>query len=365
MKRSYLLYSIIATIVFASCTDDHEYVTPVNNKPAIGKLIFFDKNLSNPIGQACASCHAPETGFSDPLHRDISEGALTGAFTNVNSPNLAYNVFSPERTYNTTDETYIGGLFLNGRSPNLKEQLIHPFIGALEMNNLSITNVVVKVKNAIYYSEIVKQYGVPKTDEELMSFIADAIVAFETSKEVNSFTSKFDYFNKQLIKFTPDENKGLSLFQGKGKCAQCHVLEPDARTGKILFTDFSYDNIGVPKNEKNPFYTQSTTINPAGVNYIDLGIGAIVSKPEHNGKFRVPTLRNIAVSAPYFHNGSFKTLKEVIHFYNVRDVKPSQFAAPEVRENVNKDELGDLKMTPEEENQLEAFLKTLTDHYRK
>jgi cytochrome c peroxidase len=365
MNKKYFLIGFISAILLSSCSDDSEYEPVVSNKIAIGKSIFFDKNLSNPIGQACVSCHAPETGFSDPLHRDISEGAVTGAFTNINSPSLAYNVFSPERTYNTTDETYIGGLFLNGRSPNLKEQLIHPFIGPLEMNNGSIANVVSKVKNASYFSEIEKEYGVAKTDEELMSFIADAIVAFETSKEVNSFTSKFDYFNKQLIKFTDDEKKGLAVFQGKGKCAQCHVLEPDERTGKILFTDFSYDNIGVPRNEKNPFYNQSAAVNPAGANFIDLGIGAIVSQPEHNGKFRVPTLRNIAISAPYFHNGSFKTLKEVIHFYNVRDVNPSEFAAPEVLATVNRDELGDLKMTEEEERQLEVFLGTLTDHYRK
>ncbi|HEX9150707.1 MAG TPA: cytochrome c peroxidase [Flavobacterium sp.] len=364
MKRKYFL-SIVAVIMLSSCTDDSEYSPVLSNKTAIGKLIFFDKNLSNPIGQACVSCHAPETGFSDPLHRDISEGAVTGNFSNINSPNLAYNVFSPERTYNRADETYIGGLFLNGRSANLKEQLIHPFIGIVEMNNGSIANVVSKIKKASYFSEIEQEYGVAKTDEELMTYIADAIAAFETSKEVNSFTSKFDYFNKQLIKFTDDEKKGLALFQGKGKCAQCHVLEPDERTGKILFTDFSYDNIGVPRNEKNPFYNQSPAVNPAGVNFIDLGIGAIVSQPEHHGKFRVPTLRNIAISAPYFHNGSFKTLKEVIHFYNVRAVNPSTFAAPEVLENVNTDELGDLKMTFQEESQLEAFLGTLTDHYRK
>lgn len=365
MKVNHFFSSIIILVLLISCSDDTQYVPIISNKIAIGKLIFFDNNLSNPIGQACASCHAAETGFSDPLHRDLSEGAVTGRFSSINSPSLAYNVFAPERTYNTTDQTYIGGLFLNGRSPNLKEQLIHPFISSVEMNNGSIENVVSKVKNAIYFSKIEEEYGLAKTDEKLMSFIADALVAFETSKEVNSFTSKFDYFNKQLIKFTDNEKKGLALFQGKAKCAQCHVLEPDERTGKILFTDFSYDNIGVPRNEKNPFYNQSNEINPAGANFIDLGIGGVVLLQKHNGKFKVPTLRNIAVSSPYFHNGSFKTLKEVIHFYNVRDVSPSEFAAPEVIDNINKTELGNLKMTLEEESQLETFLETLTDHYRK
>lgn len=365
MKNTHLLLIFFIFLLLYSCSEDSEYVPVLSNKIAIGKLIFFDKSLSTPTGQSCASCHAPETGFSDPMHKVISEGAVKGMFSAINAPNLAYNVFSPPRSYNKVDETFVGGLFLNGRSPDLKEQLIHPFIGPVEMNNGSIAKVVAKIKKAPYYQQIEQEYGIAKSEQELMSFVADAIVAFETSKEVNSFTSKFDYYNKGLVSYTEDEKKGLALFQGKAKCANCHILDADERTGKILFTDFTYDNIGVPRNEKNPFYKQPKEINPAGVNFIDLGIGPVVSQPEHNGKFRVPSLRNVAISAPYFHNGAISTLKEAIRFYNVRDVFPSEFEAPEVLENLNKEELGDLKMTAEEERLLEVFLETLTDHYRK
>ena len=365
MKKKYFYITLFCAPFFASCSDEIEYTSITADKINVGKAIFFDTNLSNPIGQACASCHAPETGFSDPFNRAISEGAASNLFGNRNSPSVSYNAFSPARYYNTTDETYIGGLFLDGRSPDLKDQLTHPMLNPVEMNNSSMQDVLQKIKKASYFPKIESAYGSIHSDEELMTFVADALVKFETSDEVNPFTSKYDYYLQGRATLSLPEKKGLVLFEGKALCSQCHVTEPDPVQRKILFTDFSYDNIGVPKNTGNPFYNQSATVNPSGINFIDLGIGAIVSQPEHNGKFRVPTLRNIAVSAPYFHNGSFSTLKDVVRFYNRRDLKTVEFNAPEVSQNVNTDELGNLKLTEEEEDNLVAFLKTLTDNYHK
>jgi cytochrome c peroxidase len=363
MNFKTILILVFANILFTSCSDDQEYQTVPNDKIGLGKEIFFDKNLSNPTGQACASCHAPEKGFSDPKNSPISEGAVLQVFGNRNAPNLAYNVFAPTQTYNTTDETYIGGFFYDGRSPSLQEQMIHPFIGATEMNNGSIHNVVEKVKLASYFDKIQNYYSNPTSDTDIFNAIADAVTQFQTSREVNSFTSKFDYASKGLVAYTDDEKQGLQLFQTKGKCAQCHVLEPDERTGKVLFTDFSYDNLGIPRNKTNPFYTQKS--NLAGNDYVDLGIGEIKKETQHMGKFKVPSLRNVAVSAPYYHNGAIKTLKEAIHFYNVRDLKKGEFDQPEYNQNVNITELGDLKLSEKEEFQIEKFLETLTDHYRK
>jgi cytochrome c peroxidase len=364
MKNISILSPILLGLFFVSCSDDaQEYENIPDAKIALGKQIFFDKNLSNPIGQACASCHAPEKGFSDSLNQDISIGANGTSFSNRNAPNLSYNVFAPTQFYNTTDETYIGGFFYDGRSPNLQEQMIHPFIGSSEMNNGSIANVVIKIKNASYYQEIQKIYGKKTADSEIFSAVADALTKFQTSREVNSFTSKFDYYSKQLVPFTEDEKQGLALFQGKGKCAQCHVLDADPKIGKVLFTDFSYDNLGVPRNNSNPFYNQSS--NTAGNTYVDLGIGSIKNEPQHNGKFKVPSLRNAAISEPYYHNGSIATLKEAIHFYNVRDLNTGEFGPPEYNQNVNSTELGNLGLTEKEEFQIEKFINTLTDHYRK
>ncbi len=364
MRKLVLPSIVFLNLFITSCSDDaQEYENIPDAKIALGKQIFFDKNLSNPIGQACASCHAPEKGFSDSQNQAISVGANGNNFSNRNAPNLSYNVFAPTQFYNSTDETYIGGFFYDGRSPNLQEQLIHPFIGSSEMNNGSIENVVIKIKNSNYFSEIQKIYGNQTSDSDIFSAVADAVTKFQTSREVNSFTSKFDYYSKQLVQFTEDEKQGLKLFQGKGKCAQCHVLEPDPNTGKVLFTDFSYDNLGIPRNNSNPFYNQPSNI--AGNAYIDLGIGFIKNQPQHNGKFKVPSLRNAAISAPYYHNGSIATLKEAIHFYNVRDLNTGEFDPPEYNQNVNTTELGNLGLTEKEELQIEKFINTLTDHYRK
>ncbi len=364
MKTNLIFSIIIIGFLNTSCSDDvQKYENIPDSKIALGKQIFFDKNLSNPIGQSCASCHAPEKGFSDSLNQPISMGANNSSFSNRNAPNLSYNVFAPTQFYNATDETYIGGFFYDGRSPNLQEQMIHPFIGSSEMNNGSIANVVIKIKNANYFSEIQKIYGNQTSDSDIFSSVGDAVTKYQTSQEVNSFTSKFDYASKGLVQFTEDEKQGLKLFQGKGKCAQCHVLDADPNTGKVLFTDFSYDNLGIPRNNSNPFYNQ--TSNPAGNSYVDLGIGIIKNEPQHNGKFKVPSLRNAAISAPYYHNGSIATLKEAIHFYNVRDLNTGEFGPPEYNQNVNKTELGNLGLTEKEELQIEKFINTLTDHYRK
>lgn len=363
MNSKLLLLILFSFTLLVSCSIEPEEYKTIDEKIVLGEEIFNDKNLSNPIGQSCASCHSQEKAFSDPLNKAISEGAIPNIFGNRNSPSISYNVFSPSRYYNTKDETFIGGLFLDGRSPNLMEQFIHPMLNPLEMNNESSTKVVEKIKKASYYSKIVNFYGNSPFESDILSYVGDALMQFQTSEKVNPFTSKFDYYLQGRATLTLEEKKGFALFQGKALCAECHVTDPDPIKRKVLFTDFSYDNLGVPKNQNNPFYTQAG--NKAGKNYIDLGIGEIVSNVKENGKFRVPTLRNIAVTAPYFHNGAMKTLEEVVHFYNVRDLKTGEFGAPEVLINMNKDELGDLKLTNEEEKSLVAFLKILTDGYHR
>lgn len=365
MKVKILFLSLSMAVLFSSCSkDDNSYTPTPSEKVGLGKAIFFDTNLSNPIGQACASCHSPEKGFSDPNNSAISQGVIANSFGNRNAPSLSYGVFSPAQYYNSVDETYIGGLFLDGRSASLQEQFIHPMLNPVEMNNASAHDVVEKIKVASYFSKLTSIYGTVASDTEILNAVADAVATYEKSSEVSSFTSKFDYYSRQMVPFTEDEKKGLALFSGKAKCANCHILEEDENTGKVLFTDFSYDNIGVPKNTTNPFYTQLAAVNPLGLNYIDYGIGAINGQPVDNGKFKVPTLRNIVITGPYFHNGSFTTLHQVIHFYNTRDLNTGEFATPEVPQNVNRKELGNLQLTAQEEDQLEKFLETLTDHYR-
>jgi len=185
----------------------------------------------------------------------------------------------------------------------------------------------------------------------------------------------------------------LNLFKSKGKCAKCHILDPGPNGESPLFTDFTYENLGVPRNPLNPFYNEPT-FNPLGFAWIDLGLGGFLSSrvdyqqfaAANNGKMKVPTLRNVdkwdstlgLQSKAYAHNGYFKTLKQIVHFYNTRDAKPvclNNFTAvedaiaqgcwpvPEVPVNVDTNELGNLHLTDAQEDAIVAFMKTLSDGY--
>jgi len=208
--------------------------------------------------------------------------------------------------------------------------------------------------------------------------IGYSVAAYEASLEVNAFTAKFDQG-----KLTPQEQRGYGLFRGKGKCARCHTADGQ----KPLFTDFTYDNLGLPKNPENPFYTTHPDYLDEGLGGFlrAIGYGEDVYRP-NIGKHKVPTLRNVdkwdgslgpRVKA-YGHNGYFKSLEGIVHFYNTRDVKPvcpgdyteaealatSCWPAPEIAQNVNTAELGNLGLTAAEEAAIVAFLKTLSDGYQ-
>jgi len=207
-----------------------------------------------------------------------------------------------------------------------------------------------------------------------------SIAAYEASPEVNAFTSKYDYSLMDMAKLSKEERKGFALFQGKGGCKACHP----GSGHRPLFTDFTYDNLGVPKNPENPFYDDDSS-------FIDLGLGGFLDTRsewaeyamENYGKVKVPTLRNVDLRPypefvkAYGHNGYFKSLKGTVHFYNTRDVLPvcpgdyteaealsaNCWPPPEVEATVNRDELGNLGLTDEEEDAIVAFLKTLNDGF--
>ena len=335
--------------------DFEHNLADLNQIQIIGKKIFFDKNLSAPAGQSCASCHNPTTGFSDPQLKTFSEGVVPGSFTNRNAPPLAYLSFSPVRYFDDVDSTFVGGLFLDGRVNTLEEQVRFPLLNHLEMNNSSIAEIVSKVSQANYASLFKNTFGKNIFADTTAAFdaISKAVAEFERSEQVSPFSSKYDAYLAGETTLTAQELHGLQLFNdtAKGKCANCHPSDDDNDFGAALFTDFTYDNIGLPHNPN------ATSVQP------DLGLGAIVNNPSMNGQFKVPSLRNVAVSAPYFHNGYFDNLNDAVRFYSERDV-PGKFPVPEVNQNVNKDELGNLNLTPQEIDDIVAFLKTLTDGYQ-
>ena len=366
-KKTVLTISVITTCIaiFSACSKNRNEITFVPiDKVQLGKKFFFDKNLSNPIGQSCASCHNPGAGFTDADHGPTSRGAVNGLFGNRNCPTVSYAVYSPLFHFDTDDSVYVGGMFLDGRVNTLQEQAMKPFLNPLEMNNTDGTMVISKLRNSEYYPLYTKIYGEANDDNKAFANIADAISMYEQSREVNAFSSKYDLYLKGKLQLTDQELRGLQLFNdtAKGNCASCHVSEADEDAGFALFTDFTYDNIGVPKNPNNPFYILPVMYNPIGANALDYGLGAIVNDAAFNGAFKVSTLRNVELTAPYFHNGYYKTLEEVVHFYNKRDVDPT-IPAAEFPTTMNKKELGDLKLTEQEEKDIVVFLKTLTDGY--
>lgn len=340
-------------------------------KITLGKMIFFDTNLSEPSGQSCASCHAPEAGFANPNHTNpTSEGAVTGLFADRNAPTIAYSQYSPEFYYDGNG--YIGGQFLDGRAATLEIQAGGPPLNPLEMHNASKESYISKLQQASYADEFKRIYGqnIFADTEKTYAAIGDALAAYERTSQLSAFSSKFDAFQKGDVNLTVQEKLGLDIFTGKANCDVCHPLaNEDLTTVPALFTEFDYENIGVPKNPNNKFYTLSNEYNPDGVNFIDTGLArnprviADGRVAETKGMFKTPTLRNVEKTGPYMHNGVFTTLKQVVSFYNTRDSNPTLWGAPEVAENVNKDTIGNLHLTEAEEDALVAFLMTLTDGY--
>jgi len=352
-------------------------------KQQLGKKLFFDK-ISNPANKiACADCHGPSAGFTGPdvainKHGSVYPGA-NGSFGNRKPPSAAYATFSP--VLSQVGGVFVGGNFWDGRATGQElwsngspaaEQALGPFLNPREHNVIDAKAVLKIIAKSEYISLWEMAWGEPlrysTPDEIILNFnrVGLAIAAYEGSSEVNQFSSKFDYYQKGVIKLTQLEKSGLNLFNGKGKCALCHIS-----TGtKPLFTDFTFDNTGVPKNPENPVYHYEP-------GFIDYGLGGFLLTREdyktmagaNMGKQKIPTLRNvdkrpdIRFTKAYMHNGVFKSLKEVVHFYNTRDVK--KWPAPEVIENVNKVNVGNLGLTNSEEDAIVAFLKTLSDGYVK
>jgi len=358
-----LILLFLFTALAATASAEEVQLSP---KEKLGKLLYFDENLSTPNGQSCASCHDPESGFAEPDQSlPVSQGVLPNMFGNRNAPSAAYASYSPNFNY-TPDTGGSGGQFWDGRADNLTEQAKGPFLNPLEMHNPNKLTVIQDIRISDYADLFEEVYGSGALDdvETAYDYTAEAIAAYESSKEVNKFSSRYDEYLAGEYTLSDDEAWGLDLFEGKAMCSNCHPSARGPDDELPLFTNFTYDNLGVPKNPDNPFYNLPKAFNPLGSAFIDLGLGGsgrteIVYPENEVGKMKVPTLRNIGKTAPYTHNGYFTNLEELVHFYNTRDVE--DWPAPEVPETVNEEELGDLGLNESEEKAIVAFLLTLDD----
>lgn len=394
-----ILFIMVSAVVYAGFTS--ELLTP---EQRLGQALYFDQNLSLNRNQSCATCHDPKAGFADPrntadpLNSPVSEGSIPGKFGDRNSPSAAYAAFSPFFHWEGTDPEeamFVGGQFWDGRANTLAHQAAGPFLNPMEMampEHPYKTQVVRRLaENRDYVRAFEEVYHVHLESVnfsltrfpleapgvlEVYDLMTKAIGAFEKSEMFNRFDSKFDYFLAGRVKLTSQEQRGLKLFENKGKCSLCHIstpsVAPDMSVIPPLFTDFTYDNLGLPANPKIAELRGEKMP-------VDKGLGgrpdiaALDPKGLQIGKFKVPTLRNIALTAPYGHNGVFATLEQIVHFYNTRDVLKTCrdisdpgfgktcWAPPEVLQNMNTEELGNLKLKPKEEADIVAFMLTLTD----
>lgn len=411
MNRTSVLVFSFAFIAFLSCNkeellqknnyqfEDEALVSNASSTLSglaqLGKTIYFDKLFSEPNLQSCASCHMPENGFVGLRNAPIggigqgfisgmAEGAFRGRFGGRISPSAAYASFSPNfGLASGEDQEFKGGLFWDGRATGLSgdgspiaEQALKPLLSAVEHNNGSMLQVLGKIKASQHYLSLWQSafgtniINTSSETEIINNFrkVGEAIGAYESSNEVNQFSSKYDAFLKKQTDLTEQEKRGLTLFNSDAKCFRCHLSEGSG-SRPPLFTDFKYYNLGLAKNPMNPIYLSNR-------NFIDLGLGGFLASQSINpiwkaaaeknrGKFKTPTLRNVARNAnrAFMHNGIFKTLEEVIDFYNTRDESKSRgkWGNPEINKNIQNGWMGNLNLSQRDTQDLIAFLKTLND----
>ena len=410
-----IVFMGIGLFISLPSVSDTQNLTPLEE---LGKFIMFDKKISLKNNQSCASCHAPEAGWTGPipginLLGTVYFGSDRTKFGDRKPPSAAYATTSPLFDYDPDEGLFFGGNFWDGRATGwdlgnpAADQARGPFLNPVEQalpDKAAVVDVVCSSKYAGLFKAV---WGPNACDDidDAYDNIARSIAEYEDSIEVNQFSSKYDLYVAGEVDLTPQEELGLEIFEVKGQCAACHVLE-EINGYENLFTDYTFDNLGIPKNPLNPVYET----NP---NFIDYGLGNFLrslasddlwrSAPfvsenvnmftdnelldlalDNDGKHKVPTLRNVdkrpgkGYVKAFGHNGYFKSLESIVHFYNTRDIKPlcegdytdkeamkaGCWPPAEVAENVNDEELGDLELTAEEEAALVAFMKTLSDGYK-
>jgi len=332
---------------------DFAKATPLSVKAELGQKLFFDTALSASGAQSCATCHVPSRAFASDDDLPVQPGGPTMNLTGLrNTPALVYTAFTPP-FHIESDGTPVGGFMRDGREPSLASQAQGPFVTPFEMANSGPDEVVARLKSRPYLQDFIDIYGADTLNnaDASMHALGDALAAFEKEDvRFHPFSSKYDYWLKGQAQLSAQEKNGLRLFNDPtaGNCAACHSSKSADGTTPPLFTDFSYDNLGVPRNTQIAANDDTSALpyvphnsNDGVHHYYDLGLcGPLRSDLGHEaslcGAFKVPTLRDIALTAPYFHNGVFNTLQKTIQFYVSRDTSPSQWYPDDGHGNIIK-----------------------------
>lgn len=346
------------------------------DKALLGQILFFDKTLSRQGNLNCASCHNPDHAFIDIRENSagqmVSQGDDPHAFGKRNSPTMLYAKFSPPFQFDEKSGAYFGGQFWDGRADDLQQQAGMPPLDPLEMAMPDKLSVAKRVWQIPMYAELLtKHYGqsVWATPESVYAAVENAIATFQQEKALLApFDSKYDRTLSGGESLTPLEAKGKALFFDKQKtaCSNCHQRYAEPDLAQETFSDYHYYNVGVPSNKRLILH------NHLPNDFVDLGLfenPKVAGDERQKGKFKTPTLRNVAVTSPYMHNGVFRELRTVLLFFDHFN-NPDRQINPETGEKWDSAEYGltfdaeKLKGKPlsdEEIDALEAFLKTLTD----
>ncbi len=335
----------------------------------LGRAVFFDTSLSSPPGQSCASCHDPAWAFATPRDRmqaGMAPGADGARFGMRNPPTLMYAAFSPARRVDPVRGVLVGGLMHDQQADSLEDQALRPLFHPAEMANPSPAALVAKLRRTPYAAQFDRLFGrsVLADPGTAMQAVAAAVAAYQREPEFAPFSSKFDAVMDGRAAFDASESRGWEVFRDprRGNCVECHAIG-DAQGRRALFTDFSSHNLGLPPNRSSPYYRMSAPVNPEGGRFIDIGVARDPRRAGMEGRFRVPTLRNVAVTSPYMHNGVFASLGEAVRFYTTGCIagNPDGWAAPEVPEGRECRKVGRLTLNARDSADLVNFMYTLTD----
>ena len=345
-------------------------------KEKLGERLFFDPILSQSQTQSCASCHDPSAAFIDKRSNESSGAGSLGhdnlSLGDRNAPSAGYANQTPDFHRNSKGE-YVGGMFWDGREKDLEGQAGGPPLNPIEMAMNSKEDIAKRLEdNKDYKLAFTSLFGTQLFDsaEHVYEALKESIAAFEKTDFFSPFDSKYDRYLKGDYRLSDQEELGMTLFfsQQFTNCNACHLLNKRPLAQNEPFSDYRYHNIGIPINKA------LRAANKSEQNYQDIGLlnNPHVNEKQHKGKFKTPSLRNVAVTAPYMHNGVFQNLDTVIAFYNqYNSKKPEnkvnpetnrQWEAPEINANLALDELS--KGSPLSKKRIDAliaFLNLLTD----
>lgn len=361
----------------------------------IGRQAFSDPGLSASGAMSCASCHSPLNHFGPPNALAVQLGGADMRQPGLRAvPSLTYIEASPpftEHYFDSEDEADesvdngpTGGLTWDGRVDRGRAQARIPLFSPFEMANPDATRIAAHLRAALYAAALREALGADVLDdpERAVDAIAQALEVYEQDAATfYPYSSKYDAYLAGRATLTPQEARGLALFNdpAKGNCAQCHLSERANDGTPPQFTDFGFIALGVPRNRAIPANTD--------LSYYDLGLCGPLrtdfrDRAEYCGLFRTPSLRNVATRHTFFHNGVYHDLRDVLRFYASRDVTPEKFyphrpdgtvaiyddLPPRYQANLNTDPPFGKRDTPAlteaEIDDIIAFLGTLTDGYQ-